>query len=291
MITRTAKASSDLLAQAADLIVENGAYLKKAFPQCSNKSEVISELKKSPEQWNVLFTDRPAAVFTLHVSDMDAVIGKFLPASSLSFDTLVPSLQHDLKRMKVGSLTIQVLQEMSEALTKNGFEKRRTLVKLMGPVIETKLMPILPLNSPTERNLPLLAKLMYESYEKSSESKLPSVASAEKLLRDIMHGSQGPYAAEASLISATLLNTVSACFITFSFPREAHVAQLFTHPLYRARGLATTEVATGMNKLVKRGVQALTVWLGESNEIAGRLFAKLGFKQERKLVEMVSTIQ
>jgi GNAT superfamily N-acetyltransferase len=291
MITRTAKASSDQLAQAADLIVENGAYLKEAFPQCSNKAEVISELKKSPEQWNVLFTDRPAAVFTLHVSDMDAVIDKFLPASSLSFDTLVPSLQHDLKRMKAGSLTLHVLQEMSEALMKNGFEKRRTLVKLMGPVIETKLMPILPLNSPTERDIPLLAKLMYESYEKSSESKLPSVASAEKLLRDTMHGSQGPYAAEASLISATLLNTVSACFITFSSPREAHVAQLFTHPLYRARGLATTEVATGMNKLAKRGVQTLTVWLGESNEIAGRLFAKLGFKQERKLVEMVSTIQ
>jgi GNAT superfamily N-acetyltransferase len=291
MITRTAKASSELLAQTADLIVENGAYLKETFPQCSNKAEVTSELKKSHEQWNVLFTDRPAAVFTLHVSDMDAVVDKFLPASSLSFDTLVPSLQHDLKGMKVGSLTLHVLQEMSEPLMKNGFEKRRTLVKLVGSVIETKLMPILPLNSPTERDIPLLAKLMYESYEKSSEAKLPSVASAEKLLRDIMRDSQGPYAAEASLISATLLNTVSACFITLSSPREAHVAQLFTHPLYRARGLATTELATGMNKLAKRGVQTLTVWLGESNEIAGRLFGKLGFKQERKLVEMVSRIQ
>jgi GNAT superfamily N-acetyltransferase len=290
MITRTAKASSDIWNQAADRIIENDAYLKEAFPQCSNKAEVISELKKSPKQWNVLFTDRPAAVFTLHVSDMGAVVDDFLPSSSLLFDTLVPSLQHDLKGMKVSSLTLHILQEMGEALMKNGFEKQRTLVKLVGQVIETKLMPILPLDNPTERDIPPLATLMCESYEKSSESKLPSVASAEKLLRDIMHGSQGPYAAEASLISAAQ-NVVSACFITLRSPREAQVAQLFTHPLYRARGLATTEVATGMNKLVKRGVQTLTVWLGESNEIAVRLFAKLGFKQERKLLEMVSRIR
>jgi len=291
MITRTAKASSDLLAQTAELILENGAYLKEAFPQCSSKAEVISELKKSPEQWNILFTDTPAAVFTLRVSDMSAVVDRFLPSSSLSFDTLVPSLRHDLKGMKVESLTLNVLQEMSEALMKNGFEKRRTLVKMVGQVMETKLMPILPLNNPTERDIPLLAKLMCESYEKSSESKLTSVASAEKLLRDIMRGSQGSYVTEASLISAAFQNVMSACLITLSSPREAQVAQLFTHPLYRARGLATTEVATGMNKLVKQGVQTLTVWLAESNEIARRLFAKLGFKQESKLVEMVSKIQ
>lgn len=97
--------------------------------------------------------------------------------------------------------------------------------------------------------------------------------------------------AEASLTSGATQNIVSACFITLPSPTEAHVAQLYTHPLYRARGLATTEVATGMNKLVKRGVQTLTVWLGEDNEIAGRLFAKLGFKLQQKLVEMVSRIQ
>jgi len=84
---------------------------------------------------------------------------------------------------------------------------------------------------------------------------------------------------------------VSACFIALRSPREALVAELFTHPLYRARGLATIELATAMNRLLKRGVQTLTVRFGEKNEIAGRLFAKLGFKQERKLAEMVTVIQ
>jgi len=291
MITRIAKASSDLLAQAADLIFENGAYLKENFPQCSNKTEVQSELKGSPEEWNLLLTDRLAALFTLRLVDTGAEVHKFLPSTLVSFDSLVPSLQNDLKRMKISFLTLHVAEDMSEALVKNGLEKRRTLVKLQGPITETKLMPILPLNSPNLRDLPILAKLMYDSYEKSSEPKLSSVASAERLLSGIMNGTHGPYVAEASLTSGATQNTVSACFITLRTPQEAHVTQLFTHPLYRARGLATTEVATAMNKLVKRGVQNLTVWLGEGNEIAGRLFAKLGFKPQQKLVELVTRIQ
>jgi len=291
MITRTSKASSDILGQTVEFIVENGAYMKEAFPQCSNKEELVSGLRKTPEQWSILHTDRPVALFLLQLSDVNAVVDKFYPAPSISYESLVPNLRLDLKKAKIQSLMLRVPEEMVEALEKNGFERRRFIVKFVGPVIETKLMPILPLVSPTERDIPALAKLMHESYEKGAESRLLAVSSAERKLHEIMSGLHGAYAAEASLISGTTLNVVSACFVTLSSPREALVAELFTHPLYRARGLATTEVATAMNRLLKRGVQTLTVRFGENNEIAGRLFAKLGFKQERKLAEMVTIIQ
>lgn len=291
MITRTSKASSDILGQTVEFIVENGAYMKEAFPQCSNKEELVSELRKTPEQWSILHTDRPVALFLLQLSDVNAVVDKFYPAPSISYESLVPNLRLDLKKAKIQSLMLRVPEEMVDALEKNGFERRRFIVKFVGPVIETKLMPILPLVSPTERDIPALAKLMHESYEKGAESRLLAVSSAERKLHEIMSGLHGAYAAEASLISGTTLNVVSACFVTLSSPREALVAELFTHPLYRARGLATTELATAMNRLLKRGVQTLTVRFGENNEIAGRLFAKLGFKQERKLAEMVTIIQ
>lgn len=291
MITRISKASSDLLGQTAEFIVENGAYMKEAFSQCSNKAELLSELRKNPEQWNILHTDRPIALFSLQLSDADAVVDRFYPAPSISYESLVPNLRVDLKKAKIQSLTLRVPEEMVEALEKVGFEKRRFIVKFVGQVIETKLMPILPLVSPTERDIPTLAKLMHESYEKSAEEKLPSVSFAERRLHEIMSGLHGVYMAEASLISATTLNMVSACFVTLSSPREALVAELFTHPLYRARSLATTEVATSMNRLLKRGVRTLAVRFNENNEIAGRLFVKLGFKQERKLAEMVTVIQ
>lgn len=292
MITRTAKASSYLLTQAANIIVGSDAYLREAFPHCSNKTQVELELRRSPEEWSLLFTNRLAALFTLHyVSDTEAAIDKLLPSPSTTLDSLVPGLLHDLKRMKINFLTIRIPPEMSEALMKNGFEKRRNLVKLQGPIVETKLMPLLPLSNPKPRDLPVLAKLMYDSYAKSSEPKFSSVESAVRLLSRIMNGVHGSYADDASLIAGTSQNIVSACFITLYSPIEAHVEQLFTHPLYRARGLATTEVATGMNRLVKRGVQALAIWIGEDNDTGRRLFGKLGFTQQQKSVEMVGRIQ
>lgn len=265
--------------------------MKEAFPQCSNKAELLIELRKNPEQWNILYTDRPVALFTLQLADMDAVVDKFYPAPPISYESFASNLRLDLKKAKIQSLTLRVPEEMVEALEKNGFEKRRLIAKFVGPVLETKLMPMLPLVSPTERDIPALAKLMHESYEKGAEPRLPAVSFAERKLHEIMSGLHGVYAAEASLISGRTLNVVSACFVTLSSPREAMVAELFTHPLYRARGLATTEVATAMNRLFKRGVQTLTVRFSENNEIAGRLFAKLGFKQKRKLAEMVTAIQ
>lgn len=291
MITPIAKASTDLLTQAADLILGSEPYLRETFPHCLNRTEAQQELRRPPEAWRLLFTNRLAALFTLHyLSDTEAAIDKFFPSPSITLDSLVPNLLHDLKRTKVNFLTIRISPEMSERLMKNGFEKRRDLVKLQGPIVETELMPILPLNNPNPRDLPALAKLMHDSYEKGSESKLPSAASAERLLSGIMNGAYGSYAADASLITGTTQNIVSACFITLPSPKKAHVEQLFTHPLYRARGLATTEVATGMNRLAERGVQALSVWVGEDNETGRRLFGKLGFKQQQKSVEMASRI-
>jgi GNAT superfamily N-acetyltransferase len=291
MITRTSKASADALSQTAEFIVENRTYMREAFPQCSNKEELVSELRKTHEQWNILYADRPSALFLLQISDVNAVVDKFCSAPSISLESLVPNLRVDLKKVKIQSLTLRVPKEMVDALEKNGFEKRRLAVKFAGPVIETKLMPILPLVSPTARDIPALAKLMHESYEKSAEAPLNSVSSAERKLNEIMNGLHGVYATEASMISGTTLNVVSGCFVTLRSAQEALVAELFTHPLYRARGLATTEVATAMNRLLKRGVKTLTVQFSEKNEIAKRLFAKLGFKQESMLAEMVTVIQ
>lgn len=290
MITSITKASSNVLSQVADLIVGNSAYLKDVFPECLSREELLTALKKSHEPWSALVTDRAAAFFSLNISDVDAAIDELLIADNISFDTLVPSLRSEFQRRKIQSLTLNAPEEIAEELTRNGFEKRGLLIRLAGPVLETELMPILPLSNPTERDIPMLAKLMCESYEKSQEPKPTRLPSAEKQLRDIMAGIHGTYLPEASLMSGAVHNIVSACFVTLTSPQEAKVAQLYSHPLYRARGLATTEIATSMNRLVKRSVQSLTVWVGEKNEVARRLFTKLDFKEDRRVVEMVTRI-
>jgi predicted GNAT family acetyltransferase len=67
---------------------------------------------------------------------------------------------------------------------------------------------------------------------------------------------------------------------------------VFTHPLYRARGLATAEISSAMNRLVNegKGVSRLTVLKPETNDVVKRLLDKMGFAQDRKLVEMSSRI-
>ncbi len=290
MITRITKARSSTLGQVADFVLSNGTYLKETFPECDDREKLLAELRNSYESWSFLSIDKPAALFRLHLSGTNALLEKFLPSPAFPFEPLIRSLKGDLERMKVESLVLQVPEEMTEGLTKNGFQKLRVILRLSGPVVETKLMPILPLNNPTKKDIPVLAKLLHEAYGKSPEGKLLDLVSAENLLRDIMTGTHGPYVAEASFMSGMTQSVVSACLVTLSSPREADVTQLFTHPLYRARGLATKEVATSMNKLAKRDVRTLTVWIDETNEVARRLFNKLGLKQDRELAEMGTSI-
>lgn len=290
MITRATKASADVLSGVADLVLGDLTYLKENFLQSFDKEKLLAELKQSDEPWNILSIDEPAAIFRLYILDKLAVLDKFLPSPSFGYDAIIRALKQNLETTKVESLVLHAPEKMIDDLSKNGFQEPKILVRLSGPVVETNRMPILPLNNPDKRDIPVLAKLMLESYMKSLAKSSLNTAAFENELRGIMTGARGPYVAEASLMSGTAQNVVSACLISLASPREAEVTQLFTHPLYRARGLATTEIATSMNKLAKRGVPILTVWLDEPNEVARRLFRKLGFREDRRLVEMRTRI-
>jgi predicted GNAT family acetyltransferase len=129
---------------------------------------------------------------------------------------------------------------------------------------------------------------MHESFTKDKVTEIQSVASAEKTIRDIIGGLYGKFMSECSFVSGTAGNPVSACFITSDFPRSASVTQLFTQMLYRARGLATGEITNGMNRLLRLGFSTLNVWVSQDNDVARRLFVKLGFREDGKLVQMTT---
>jgi len=103
-----------------------------------------------------------------------------------------------------------------------------------------------------------------------------------------MEGKQGRYLTDASFVSGATPNIVSACLITLGEGNVAKVTELFTHPLYRARGLATTELAAAMNWLIKNKVEALEAVVENSNVVVRRLFTKVGLKEVNQLVELVS---
>jgi predicted GNAT family acetyltransferase len=150
------------------------------------------------------------------------------------------------------------------------------------------MMPLLPLTNATQKDLTILSQLMYTSYVKM-DGGFPDTQSAETMLRAIMSGVNGQYLQDASFASGASPNLVSACLLTLDTPDEAKIQQLFTHPLYRARGLATTEIAAAMNRLSGSGIRSLTAWSREDNGVVTRLLTKLGFGQERTAVEMLAS--
>jgi ribosomal protein S18 acetylase RimI-like enzyme len=274
--------------KAANFVFENAPFMQLAFPQCNSKEDVVVALKGSGERWNILGTEEPNAVFSFHTSETSAIVDRFVPEATETIGAIVTALISDLRRMKIETVTIGVPEEFVSQLTEIELEKRNTMVRLSGRVVETKLMPILPFTNPTPKDISNLAKLMHESFTKDRVTEIQSVASAEKTIRDIIGGLYGKFMSECSFVSGTAGNPVSACFITSDFPRSASVTQLFTHPLYRARGLATGEITNGMNRLLRLGFSTLNVWVSQDNDVARRLFVKLGFREDGKLVQMTT---
>lgn len=286
MITPITKTSPGILNQVKQFLSENTAIASKSFPHFSNDAELLEELKNPSRGWHVFLTDHPEALFTLHVSNSVGVLDTFIAPIPTSIAEFSNNLRLEFRRMEIKSLRLRVIEELAAELAKGGFERRNLFLRLLGPTNETKLMQMLPLNNPSKQNIDGMAQLMLDCYK----SELPSVDVTKRLLHEILDGSQGRFLSEASFYSGTSQNIVSVCLTTLTSSSEANVAQLFTHPLYRARGLATGEIAMSMNRLRKLGVQNLTVWVAETNEVARRLFSKLAFKVDDKLVELIAGI-
>ena len=289
MITKISKATSEALDQVSSFVIEDQEYMKENFPQCKSKEEVTEVLNKAGDNWNIFVADRPIALCSLQLNGPEATLERFCIENPTALQASIPFLQSDLRHMRVASSVVIVSERQEKAFSVGGYQKTDTLVTFAKTISETQLMPILPMSNLSEKDIPTIAKLMLESYANNKE-KFQEPKSAEAYLRSIMKGTSGTFLSDASFISGAQGNLVSACFVASDMPKVARVVQLFTHPLYRARGLATTELVTGMNRLRKLGVLTLTALIPQSNEVAVRLFTKLEFDRGNAVVEMVKPL-
>ena len=286
MITKASKCPKEVLERVSNFVYRNGDFSKENFSLCANPIEVNRALASS-DSWYVLIANQPTALFKLEISEPMANISQICVDDDDSLEAVVSSLRQDLRNMRITDISLRVTPNDMESLTARGFEKRVSYVKFSRVSAETKMMPILPLVNTTRKDLPILSRLMYDAYSKTDDA-FSDIQSAEKSLRSIISGAWGQYLSDASFASGTSQNLVSACLLTADSPDEARIAQLFTHPLYRARGLATTEIAVAMNRLVASGIGNLVVWNRESDDVVRRLLTKMDFKEGRRVVEMVA---
>jgi GNAT superfamily N-acetyltransferase len=290
MITRVSKLPQESLDQTGEFIFQNFTLLQNAIPKPSKTEEVTDFLRKEGNSWALLSTDHPLALFRFESINKRASLQDICPIkeSSIALQDVISTLRSDLQKMGTTEVTIKVDRSIAELFVANGFKEEGELVRFSGRPVQMKMMPLLRLSTITERDIRDLAKLLHAAYTGVANSRFANAEIAESSLQGIMHGDHGKYLSNASFVSGSPGSLVSACFFTLNSSNEANIAELFTHPLYRARGLATTEVAAGMNWLIENKVDALTAWIPNSNEVASRLFTKIGLKEDRRLVELLA---
>jgi ribosomal protein S18 acetylase RimI-like enzyme len=282
MITRVDKASSEILDQIANLVLANESYRRESFPTSSDKASLLGTFRKLGPQWTILTHQQTLALFALSEVQGHGSVDHLCLTTPETITTFASELSNELEKTPITDISLTTNVSLAERLVVQGFMIKSAVINFSRKISETQFMPILPLTNPKSSDLSALAKLMHESYAKGKIPKYATSDEAAKRLQDIT--SNSGYLTECSFVGGSGGNYVSACFITSPSKGAANISELFTHPLYRARGLATSEVATAMNRLAKRNYSKLNVWVDESNQVACRLFSKLGFEQtDRKM--------
>jgi hypothetical protein len=288
MIAKTSKCSKEILQHVAGFIYGDKEFQIRNFAGCTSETEIARILAVS-NVWYVQANDRPTALFKLGTFGSNATISEICFNGENTVGTICSTMREDLRKTGIGEIAIRVPQEDEGALGPIGFKRRDSYVRFSRVPSEIRMMPILPLMNITQKEIQVLSQLLFDAYSKSAYG-LPDVQSAEKQLRSVMSGGEGKYLSNASFASGAYPNLVSACLITEQSPGEATITQMFTHPLYRARGLATTEITSGMNRLLGSGFRHLAAWNSESNTVVTRLLTKMEFKEDRRVAEYVSSI-
>ena len=283
MLTKASRCSTKIIQEAAKLVCEREDFLKDSLPSCGNPTEVIKALTAS-DSWFVLADGQATAVLSLETFERTAAISQICTSDD-SFEVVASVLRGELHAMKIANLTLRVPPQEVDRWNRNGFQRGPAFSKFSRTPTVSNMMPLLPLVNATRKELPILSQLLYTAYAKTEEAFF-DIQTAEASLRRTMSGARGTYLPDASYASGPLPKLVSACLLTADPPGGAKIDQLFTHPLYRARGLATMEIAAAMNRLAASGVSSLNVWNREGNDVVKRLLGKMGFSQQRTVVEM-----
>jgi len=290
MLVKASKCPADIMQNVSNFIYMREDFRKENLPRCSTPAEIGRELTAS-DSWFVFADRQPTAklviiaVFKLERAGQTAKLSQLCVNNDDSFDSVISGLRREFGELRISNLCLRVRPADVARYAAKGFERGDTYDRFSRTPAESNMIPILPLTSVALKDLSVLAKLMYAAYAKTKYG-FPDMQSAEEILRATMSGDKGEYLSNASFASGGPPNLVSACLITADAPGDAKIEQLFTHPLYRARGLATTEIAAGMNCLTASGVKSLSAWDRQSNDVVRRLLTKMGFRQDQTAVEM-----
>jgi ribosomal protein S18 acetylase RimI-like enzyme len=125
---------------------------------------------------------------------------------------------------------------------------------------------------------------MHESYTVWYGSDVPRQLNFEEARAFVKHFFESTIYDEISLVSGPPGKIVSALLIERpAAGRSPRMVELFTHPLYRSRGLATSLVEECLSLLGKLSQPGLEAIVDPRNERIIRILRKLGFSESPTL--------
>jgi len=286
MIIRSSKAPHETLRRVSAIALGTNDSAE-LFPNITEVEGLVDYLRKAGPEWKIFASDDAVGLLYVFLLDQVAVVERLYLSHLKDPTPLISDLQTMIQRAKINTLFLRSAVDQVSSFEGLGLTDGTHLIRLSGKVIETKMMPILPLAKPDTKDISGLSSLLYLANAKSKSGIFLTQADAEKRLQGVLSGLHGEFLPDASFTSGMPGgNIVSACLVTKRDTHAAEVVELFTHPLYRARGLATVEISKAMNRLAARGFSDLRVWVSEENEIAKRLFTKLGFEPDRRMAQL-----
>lgn len=121
-----------------------------------------------------------------------------------------------------------------------------------------------------------LSMLMLEAYHGSIDDDGETLPDAQQSVRATLNGEHGDFLDDCSLVALDRDRPVAVTFVT-RFRGEPLLAQVYTAPTWKQRGLARALIQLSMNALVARGESVLNLVVTSGNDPAERLYVSLGF--------------
>lgn len=154
-------------------------------------------------------------------------------------------------------------------------------ILMTAPLRRREVEPLLPCRTVTPEDLPSLAGLLVSAYRGTVDDLGESPEQALDYLGKRTHGAVvGPMLWDCSFLALDGDDPVSAVLTSEEEPGRPLLGDIYTHPDWQNRGLATSLIQLTANALLDRGFRLMTLRVAIANESARRLYERLGFVAE-----------
>lgn len=121
-----------------------------------------------------------------------------------------------------------------------------------------------------------LSSLMFSAYRGSVDDDGESLSDAEQSVHSTLNGEHGDFLDDCSFVALDAAYPVAVTLVTMLHGQPL-LAQVYTDPTWKRRGLARALIKLSMNALAARSETELSLVVTSGNDPAERLYESLGF--------------